>query len=132
MENKSNDATPLRPQGDRFLNAPILEIDLNRFISQIKEEASWKDSDRNSITLFKSETMRIVLVGLHQNAELKTHSTRSVISVQVLDGEIIFNADDQPVNMNKGQMVALQPKVPHSVLALKESFILLTVASLEN
>ncbi|MBS1549999.1 MAG: hypothetical protein JSS94_09085, partial [Bacteroidetes bacterium] len=97
MENKSNESTPLRPEGDRLLNAPLVEIDLNKFISQVKGEASWADSDRNSITLFKSETMRIVLVGLHANAELKTHTTRSVISVQVLEGEIKFTTEEQSV-----------------------------------
>lgn len=132
MESKSNDATPLRPEGDRALNAPMLEIDISKFISQIKGESSWNESDRNSITLFKSDTMRIVLVGLHHGAELKTHSTRSVISVQVLEGEIKFIADDQEAILQKGKMVALQPKMPHSVLALKESFFLLTVAALEN
>jgi len=131
MESKSNESTPLRPEGDRLLNAPLVEIDLNKFISQVKGEASWADSDRNSITLFKSETMRIVLVGLHANAELKTHTTRSVISVQVLEGEIKFTTEEQLVLLQKGQMVALQQKMPHSVHAQKESFFLLTVAALQ-
>ena len=131
MESKSNESTPLRPEGDRLLNAPLVEIDLNKFISQVKGEASWADSDRNSITLFKSETMRIVLVGLHANAELKTHTTRSVISVQVLEGEIKFTTEEQSVLLQKGQMVALQQKMPHSVHARKESFFLLTVAALQ-
>ena len=38
MKNKSNEATPLRPEGDRMLNAPLVEMDLNNFIVQIKHE----------------------------------------------------------------------------------------------
>jgi hypothetical protein len=35
---KSNDATPLRPEGNHILNAPIVEMDLNKFIEQIRNE----------------------------------------------------------------------------------------------
>lgn len=132
MENKSNEATSLRPQGDRFLNAPLLELDLHKFMEQVKEESAWKESDRNSITLFKSDTLRIVLIGLHKNAEIKTHVARSVISVQVLEGEVKFNTEEHNAQLQKGQMVTLQPQIPHSVFAVKESFFLLTVASLEH
>ncbi len=128
MENKSNEATPQRPEGDRLLKAPLVEMDLNNFISQIKEEPTWANSDHNSITIFKSDSMRIVLLGMHENAELKTHKAGGVISVQVLEGKINFNTEQQTVLLEKGQMIALQEKLPHSVLALKESFFLLTLA----
>lgn len=128
MENKSNEATPQRPEGDRMLNAPLVEMDLNKYISQIRGETTWADSDRNAITLFKSDSMRIVLLGLHEAAELKTHTANGIISVQVLEGKIVFTAGQQTVSLEKDQMIALQEKLPHSVLALKESFFLLTLA----
>lgn len=128
MENKSNDATPQRPEGNRLLNAPLVEMDLAKCIAQIKSEAPWKDSDRNAITLFKSETMRIVLMGLHENAELKPHKANGVISVQVLEGKLNFSTEQQTSLIEKGQMIALHENSTHSVLALKESFFLLTLA----
>lgn len=54
MENKSNDATPQRPDGERILNAPLVKMNLYEFIEQIKNETTWKDSNRNSVTIFKS------------------------------------------------------------------------------
>ena len=128
MENKSNEATPQRPEGDRLLNAPLVEMDLNNFIRQIKQESTWANTDRNSITIFKSDSMRIVLMGMHQNAELKTHTANGIISVQVLEGKINFTAEQKTVVLEKGQMIALQEKIPHSVLAAEESFFLLTLA----
>ncbi|MBK5269808.1 MAG: hypothetical protein JJE22_02220, partial [Bacteroidia bacterium] len=65
MKSKSNEATALRPEGDRVLNAPLVEMDLNKFIAQLKQETTWADSDRNSITVFKSDNMTIVLIGMH-------------------------------------------------------------------
>lgn len=127
MENKSKDATPQRPEGERILNGPLVEMNLNEVIKQIKSETTWADSDRNSVTLFKSETMRIVLIGLHENAELKPHKANGVISVQVIQGKIAFIAEQQHNHIEKGQMVALQENIVHSVKALTESFFLLTL-----
>lgn len=127
MENKANESTALRPEGDRVLNAPLVEMDLNKFIAQLKQETTWADSDRNSITVFKSDNMTIVLMGMHANSELKTHMAKGHINVQVLEGEIQFTAQQQTVSMEKGQMVSLQENIPHGVLAIKESFFLLTM-----
>lgn len=132
MENKSNDATPLRPEGDRILNAPLVEMDLNKFIEQLKSEVTWKDSDRNTITVFKSDKLRIVLIGLKPGAELKKHTAPGFISVQVIKGQMEFTADpdgvQQKADLQVGQMIALQPQIPHQVLAIEETFFLLTLA----
>lgn len=101
---------------------------MNEFIDQLKTETTWADSDRNSVTLFKSETMRIVLMGLHQNAELIPHKANGVISVQVLEGKIKFDTEEKSSLIEKGQMIALQENITHSVIALTESFFLLTLA----
>lgn len=68
-------------------------------------------SDRNSMTLFESETMSIVLIGLHEHAELKPHKANGMISVQVLEGKIEFSAGQQ-TSLEKGQMVVLQENIP--------------------
>ena len=131
MENKSNEATPQRPEGDRMLDASLVTMDLNKLIEQVRTETTWKDSDRNSITIFKSSTMRIVLLGLHEGAALKTHTANGIISVQVLEGHLQFTANGQTIDRQKGEMLALQKQVPHSVLAIQETFFLLTLAMSE-
>lgn len=128
MEYKSNDATSQRPEGNRVLNAPLVQMNLLDFINQIKTEKPWIENDRNSVTIFKSETMRIVLMGLHENAVLKAHKANGVISVQVLEGKVNFETEAKTVSIEKGQMIALEENIVHSVTALKESFFLLTLA----
>ncbi|HEY0772408.1 MAG TPA: cupin domain-containing protein [Sphingobacteriaceae bacterium] len=128
MENKSNHATPLRPEGDRILDASLVEMDLDQYIKQIQSEPAWETGDRNSVTIFKSDAMRIVLVGLHEGAELKTHTANGIISVQVLEGYIKFTTETQVTELQKGKMLALHKNIPHSVFAVKKTFFLLTVA----
>jgi quercetin dioxygenase-like cupin family protein len=128
MEPRSNEATPQRPEGDRTIDASLITMDLDRSIAQLRNEPSWKDSDRNSITLYKNDELRIVLLGLHEHAELKTHTAKGIINVQVLEGHIKFTTDQQVTELEKGQMLTLKKLIPHSVLALKESFFLLSIA----
>ena len=127
MELKSNDATPKRPEGDRLLNATFVEMDLNEFIAQIKSEESWVENDRNSLTVYKSETLRLVLIGLHPNAELKPHKANGVINVQGPEGKIDFGMAEHHRILQKNQMIAVQEGVMHSVKALEESFFLLSL-----
>jgi quercetin dioxygenase-like cupin family protein len=127
MENKFTEATRLRPGGDRLLNARLVEINLNKFITELKQETTWADSDHNSITVFKSDTSTIVLIGMRENAVLKEHTAIGNISVQVLSGEINFFAEQQALSLGTGQMIILEANIPHSIIALKESFFLLTL-----
>lgn len=129
MEAKHNESTPLRPEGGRVMDAPLVSIDVPGFIKEIKSEASWKKNDRNAITLYKTDNMRIVLIALHEDAVIAKHTANGIISVQVLEGEIVFNTDNQSVVLKKGQMIALHKGEPHSVAAAKESVFLLTLAS---
>lgn len=128
-EVKFNAATPLRPEGARKLDAPMVEMDLNVFLKQIKEEKAWKTSDRNAITIFKSNGLRMVLIGLHQGAEMKSHTAAGMISVQVLEGQITFRTGSETSERSKGQMIALHTGIPHSVYANQESVFLLTLTT---
>ncbi len=126
---KANDATPQRPAGTRPLDAPLLVLDLPQALAQIKQEAAWHTGDRNALTLLQSDGMRLVLIALHEGAELKTHTAPGPISVQVLEGHISFRAEEQTSELQPGQVLTLHARLPHSVLARQDSVFLLTLAS---
>lgn len=129
MEQKFNEATLQRPEGDRIVDAPLVQINLPFFIEQIRKEKPWTDSDRNAITVFKTNGMRIVLIALHKGAEMSKHSAEGLISVQVLEGQIIFSTDERSVEMGKAEMLALHAGIPHSVKATEETIFLLTLTT---
>ena len=131
MGNKYNESTPLRPDGDRVVDAPMVQIYLETFMEQIKQEATWKNSDRNAVTVFKSDKMTIVVIALHSGAKMKKHTAPGMISVQVLEGRMEFATDVQTAELSKGQMLALHEGIPHSVTAIEETTFLLTIALCE-
>jgi len=128
MLEKSNDSTPKRPEGERALDAPLVTVNLPFYIDQIKKEASWKESDRNAITIFKSRNLRLVLVALHPGAEMARHESPGVLHIQVLEGQVRFVTDQQTVELNKNQMLVLHEHIPHSVVAETETVFLLSLS----
>lgn len=128
MENKYNESTPQRPEGNRIMNANLVSIDLNHFMTMIKEEKTWKEGNRNAITIFKSNEVRIVLIALHPKGDLPQHTANGTISVQVLEGKMEFSTSEKTVELSKGEMIVLQKNIPHAVLAIEETVFLLTVS----
>lgn len=129
MKIKDNEATDLRPEGARLLDAPLVNIDIPEFIRQLKTETTWQTGDRNAITVFKTNGLRIVLIALHEEAVMKKHTAEGIISLQVLEGEINFSTDNESSILRQGNMVALHKGLPHSVQAIKESVFLLTLTT---
>ena len=129
MNEKFNDSTNQRPQGERIIDAALVTIDLRNFTKQIREEKAWKESDRNAITVFKTDGMRIVLLALHKDAEMIKHTADGIISIQVMEGKILFKTEEQSIELGSGQMLALHENIPHSVVAMEETIFLLTLTT---
>jgi quercetin dioxygenase-like cupin family protein len=129
MEEILIEATKLRPGAERTIDAPLVAIDLPSFIKLVKSEKSWKKNDRNSITIFKTNGKRIVLLALHKGAEMIKHTAKGLISVQILKGKILFTTDEESIELGKGQMLVLHEGVPHSLVAIKKTIFLLTLTT---
>lgn len=128
MEIKANEATRNRPEGTRPIDAPAVLADLNKYISQLKYEEAWQKNDRNGITLFKTEGCTIVLTALHTNAVIDEYKAKGIVIVQVLEGHINVNIGDETINAAAGHLVTLHDYTEHTIEALENSVVLLTVA----
>lgn len=124
----NTETTVSEAAGNAALGSPAQVMDLEHAIAQIKQAQSWKSSDRHATALFKSESLRLVLMALRTGAELKTHTAPGLITVQVLEGHITFRAEPQSSDLTAGQLLLLPAGIPHSVQAHQDSFFLLTVA----
>ena len=129
MESKNNESTPQRPEGARVVDDKLVGIDISSFMNRLKEESTWADSDRNAITLFKTNGFRVLLIGLHKAAEMPPHTADGIISVQVLEGRITFSTGERDLYLEAGHMAVLHKNLSHSVKAETDSFFLLTLTT---
>ena len=132
MQEKYNDPTDSRPNGSHLIDASLIGIDIREYINQLKEEDAWLKNDRNAITLFKTENMRIVLAAFHKNAAMPGNTTNGTISIQVLEGNIKINSGLGQVELHEKQMGTLHGDIPYSVIAIEESVFLLTIATIKH
>lgn len=134
MDVKYNESTYNRPWGERPVDAPVVPVDLHAYTQQLMEEKAWQENDRNAITVFKSDTITVVLIALHKGAEMKpaTVDGTGTFTLQVLDGQVTFRTEQEALDLNRGQMVVLHEHIPYSTTANKESVCLLTMVRQNN
>lgn len=127
MEERSNDSTINRPEGERTVDAPVVEIDIPDFIKRIKKEKAWDKNDRNAITVFKGDKMRVVIVAMRKKAEMTTERPENIFSVQVLYGRVKLHTPEKTIEVREEEMFVLHANIPYKIVAVKKAIFLLTV-----
>lgn len=127
MEIKRNEATFNRPEGDRVIDAPYVFVDIPAFVDQIKTEKAWQKNDRNGITVFKSSELTLVITALQASAEISHNNVEAYMTVQVLEGEVRISTQDGDVDMRSGNVIAFHPGIPHSIHAITDMILLISI-----
>ncbi|HKD82908.1 MAG TPA: hypothetical protein VKH81_24675 [Candidatus Angelobacter sp.] len=105
-------------------------FDLNAEIASLEaaEDRATQGASRTTSMLVKYPGLRIALITMRAGATWDNHKTEARISVQPLRGQIKFKTPGSTVNLSAGQLLILDPAVPHAVEAIEESVFLLTLA----
>jgi quercetin dioxygenase-like cupin family protein len=80
-----------------------------------------------SRTVLKAEGARLVLFSFDTDEELSEHTAAMPVLLQVLDGRLSITAGGKTVELAPGGVIHLPARMPHSVLALEPSRMLLTM-----
>lgn len=126
-QNKRIDATNQNPERERLLYAPLVQMNINKFIKQLKSEEAWRKDKHNTITIYKSDSTTIVLRGMHKKSTRKSGKVNSDATIQVLKGKIKIHVEGSPIKLKRNQMLGISANTEHSVEAVRDSFYLLTV-----
>jgi quercetin dioxygenase-like cupin family protein len=111
------------------LAEPLLQIDLERELEQLRREDSWhRETGRSSKTLAKYPDFRIVLILMKSGTRMRQHRAEGRISIQQLKGQVRIHLADRKVNVSAGHLLVLDCRVLHDVEALEESALLLTIS----
>jgi quercetin dioxygenase-like cupin family protein len=80
-----------------------------------------------SRTVLKAEGARLVLFSFDAGQELSEHTAAMPVLLQVLDGRLTVTAAGRSVQLAPGGVIHLPARLPHTVLALEPSRLLLTM-----
>lgn len=108
------------------LQAEHLILDLQEAAAELR---SLTDSgqDRRAVTLVRESGLSVVLVDLRSGAELREHAAPGPITVQVIDGRVRIGIEDEQFDSAAYRLVAFDAGVRHSVQAIEDSTLLLTL-----
>jgi quercetin dioxygenase-like cupin family protein len=110
------------------LAEPLLQIDFERELQQLRREDSWqRKTGRSSKTLAKYPDFRIVLILMKSGTQMRRHRAEGRISIQQLKGQVRIHLANRKVTLSTGHLLVLDCGVLHDVEAL-EVALLLTIS----
>src|SRR6202047_403025 len=87
------------------LAEPLLQIDLQRELQQLRLADSWqRETGRSSKTLAKYPDFRIVLILMKAGTQMRQHRAEGRISIQQLKGQACIHLANRNVNLSAGHL----------------------------
>ncbi len=122
-----------QPHG-RLRQAPVERFagqshffDLNRALGELRAEGFAAESGHRQKTIFHRVPVAKVLFAFDAGGVLLKHSAHGLVTIHVLEGCLMVQADGHDHELGAGQILILNPDVPHDVRASQASAMLLTV-----
>lgn len=116
-----------RPRTDRLQPITLNRFNLKTQMAQLRADLPIQAHGRDSLTLVRDSSLDIVLVSLKTKAFLPEYKAPGVITVLVLEGRIVFIALGERLELGVHGLVTLPARVLHTVQALEDSSILITI-----
>lgn len=98
---------------------PAELVDLNQWPNDVEAEQSH--------TLIRTDTLQLSRIVLTKDKALPEHSIESPVIIQCVKGLLELATTRATQTIGPGQLVHLVAEDPHSILALEDSIILLTI-----
>ena len=104
-------------------------VDWNAEIVRLAKDTSIREeAGHRTKMLVKHPEFRVALITMNSGSRWAEHKTNSRIAVQPLRGHIRFLTPGGNFDLREGQLLTLDPGIPHSVESLEESAFLLTLS----
>jgi len=107
--------------------APAGSFVLIQEIDGLRNAPQYRTSGHAARTLFKRPELRVVLIVLRRDAELKEHRTNQPVTIQTLMGRIGIALPDGGLVHDIGGLLVIEPGVMHDIRALSDSAFLLSM-----
>lgn len=125
----STDGTEKRlrkPPAERFAG-PAHVWSLSDVLEQIRAEDHPARDGHRQMTLIRSGSVTKLLFSFERDGHLDEHVTRGLVTIHVLEGRLNVGAAGETYGLKRGDILVLEPGLPHDVRAPEAAAMLLTV-----
>ena len=110
---------------------PIVDSSSEKILS-LAEETRFAPNGIVSRTLLRTANSRVVLFGFAEGQELTEHTSTQHAVIQILSGECEFSLAGKLHTLKAGDLLYMPPNLPHSVRAITQFSMLLTLSKPEE
>ncbi|MDZ4753653.1 MAG: cupin domain-containing protein [Phycisphaerae bacterium] len=127
VHHEASDSDRLRaPPVDRFAGLAH-RVDIAAALKALRDEPQPPANGRRQITVYHRVPVTTALFDFEAGGALNQHTTHGLVTIQVIEGRLVIEADGGTHELRSGQLLILNPDVPHSVRAPDAGVMLLTV-----
>ncbi len=105
---------------------PIARLDLSEEVRRMRMSPSGKF--HMAKTLLHGSEMRLVLMTLQRGARIPLHHAEGPLTIQAIDGRVIVTLLESSFDLHAGQLLAVERDIPHALVAIEDSAILVTIS----
>ena len=122
-------------QGHEYLRShqisgEMMLVDVDSEGATLLEEAARESNRHAARTLVKEGPLRLVLLALKEGAALHEHEATGPLSIHVLKGSVKVAGAGREEAVGQGRALVFASSVAHSVHALSDALLLVTIAQL--
>jgi quercetin dioxygenase-like cupin family protein len=110
------------------LDTPYRLTRLRDELAELEREPAWAHANRLARTLTKHGPLRMVLVRLRAGAQLAEHDAGGPVTIHCVMGSVRVLCAGQAFSLAQGDILTLDEALKHSVDALDDAALLLTIA----
>jgi len=129
MEIETSGSTSAFTGRSRSISTSLKQFDLPSLIEKMKDSRSWKKGELKTLTLLNVPGRQIVLTALHEGTEIDSFQTCDSITLQIVEGRILFRTSKEVKFLDEGQALTLFENIKYSFTARAETVVLLTLAN---
>lgn len=97
------------------------------FLPDLGELIEVNEDATVSRTVLKAEGARVVLFSFDAGQELSEHTAAMPVLIHLIDGRLRVTGGDETVELVPGGVVHLTTRLPHAIVALEPSRMVLTM-----
>lgn len=103
----------------------------------MKSTSMYKEMEFNTAkpavkVLLETDFTKEIRILMKKGQEMKEHKTPFPIVIELVEGAITFAVEGKEYSIAKGDLLTLSGGVPHSLVAMEESIVRLTLSKFDS
>jgi quercetin dioxygenase-like cupin family protein len=110
------------------LKGKALAFLLSEHDDDLRQRAAGAKNGRAAKTLVKQDTLRVTLVAIRGGTTIRQHQVEGPSTIHCLRGHVALDIEGRETELSTGALISLAEAVPHTLRAIDDSSILITIS----